>query len=161
MEPRIDRSTGRGSRTARGAGFVFAVAGGALTGLSVVIYILAFLSGNPEAGWSIFILIPLVGFGILSLLTGGLILLIERIHRDRKSITEGADVGGTSADRSSTDTKTTAAVIGLVAAVVFPLAGLGCSLYAYFAGTPGTKGRRLGLAGVFLNLTTLIIYTVL
>jgi hypothetical protein len=131
---------------------VIGVLGAVPTVLGALVFIGAAASSDPNAGWAIFIILPLLALGIPILLTG-LVLLFLGKTRARRGVIYDAFLhdGGGAGGGAHASENIVVPILGIVFSW-FSLIGLPLSLYAYFGNPAGTRSRRLGLAGVFLSL---------
>lgn len=152
----VKQPSGLGTKAASVLGWIFMALGGGLAGFGALVFLSVAGSDDPAAGWSIFISIPLVMFGLIFLMIGGSILLTKNTWQARRALRAGEDSAAGTAERSTMPF----AVAGLCLAIL-PILGLGFSLYAFFAGRPGSSGRRLGLFAVLTNLAVMALSAVL
>jgi hypothetical protein len=127
-----------------------------MAGFGALMFASAAASDDPAAGWAIFIIIPLVASGVLFLLIGGSVLLTKNTWQARQALRDGDASAAGAAARSTMPF----AVAGLCLAIV-PIVGLGFSLYAFFGGQPGSRGRKLGLVALFANLAVMVLSALL
>ena len=142
----------RKGRVVTGAGAVVTILGTIPVVLGALLWSAAAASSDPNAGWSIFLIIGLWGFGIPVLMVGLTILLVGRIRARRGDL-----VSSTPDSKSATGRMGTS--IAGIALAWFPLAGFPLALYGFFGNRVGTKARQLGLIGVLLNLVFMYWFT--